>query len=351
MPQIKIKRGEQTSSSHPTLDDGELYLANDGAGEGKLYAGTSDGDTNTDKVRVKYSDNSDYAEKVGTESSHPQIGSPTKLLYVADTGVITESNANVGEEGNAHGTDPAYIHLIFMKNGTMTGASVSVGDATTPVYVDRGSIKPSDKYAGGTKVTLNGTPLDGQDATIYAPVAAPSSTGWSGAKIPLYQNGQAPVWSSGTFGSERQPLYLDGFGDLAKGREYHAPTTYGTRGQIAMSKGNNSDTEWSDCLDVPFASNRNSINDNGIYAISIRVSFATATPGDADCTVFMAVTDKNKLNWSSTAKVYLSTSLGAYAYVSAYRSTDGSLGAVITDNSTPSVSCLLLGVYKLADTH
>lgn len=352
MPQIKIKRGGQTQSSKPTLDDGELYLANDGGAEGKLYAGTSDGDTNTDKVRVKYSDNSDYAEKVGTESSHPQIGSATKPVYVTDTGTITESNANVGGEGSANEQDPSYIQPIFMKNGTMTGASETVGNETTPVYADNGWIKPTNKYAGGTKVTINGTSLGGQDATIYAPVAAPSGGLWTGPKVALYPVGNPPRWSSGSFGSERKPLYLDGYGNLTAGREYHAPTTYGTRGQIAMSKGDNLDTEWSNCLDVPFVSSPTSIDDNGIYAVSVKVTF-DGLSGDpqADCTVMLAVTAKDRLNWSSYAMVYPASSHTSFATIAVYRETSGFIGAKVLGGNTSGTYCELIGVHKLADTY
>ena len=65
-------------------------------------------------------DNSTYATKIGTSSSHPTIGSSTSPVYVNSSGTITQGST----------------------------------------------------YAGGTKVTLNGTDKGANTANIYAPTTA-----------------------------------------------------------------------------------------------------------------------------------------------------------------------------------
>lgn len=73
---------------------------------------------------------------------------------------------------------------------------ISYGNSTTPVYVNSsGMITSGSKYAGGTKVTLNGYPKGADTASFYAP----TSSGDSG-KI-LKSTGGTPDWA------EPQHLY------------------------------------------------------------------------------------------------------------------------------------------------
>lgn len=55
--------------------------------------------------------------------------------------------------------------------------SADKGSTTKPIYydVDDNELKEASTYAGGTKVTLNGTDKGGSTATIYAPTAAPTA--------------------------------------------------------------------------------------------------------------------------------------------------------------------------------
>lgn len=49
----------------------------------------------------------------------------------------------------------------------------ALGSTTKPVYISAsGTFSESDTYAGGTKITLNGTAKGGTNATIYAPTSA-----------------------------------------------------------------------------------------------------------------------------------------------------------------------------------
>lgn len=151
MPKIKIKRGSLTPSS---LDDGELYLANGGDAEGKLYAGTSEGDTNTDKVRVKYADNSTYASKIGNENSHSGIGydrdesghgSGSKGMspvYVNESGEVVPASLSHGS-----GVNP-----IYMNNGAIRGSDSDVGDIHTPMFLSGGEMTPCTDANGDSSV-------------------------------------------------------------------------------------------------------------------------------------------------------------------------------------------------------
>lgn len=145
MPQIKIKRGSY-GGTPPHLDDGELALD---TFTQRLYAGKQPDDGDTDKVRVKYADNADhadYASKIGTELSHPQIGSSVIPVYVDSTGEVKKSTGNAGSDEET-GLTP-----IVLADGVLTGATHSLGSSTKPVYVEYGKIVPSDADVGsGTR--------------------------------------------------------------------------------------------------------------------------------------------------------------------------------------------------------
>lgn len=57
--------------------------------------------------------------------------------------------------------------------------AIDVGSTTKPIYydVDDNALKEGSTYAGGTKVSLNGTDKGGDSASIYAPTSAPTSAG------------------------------------------------------------------------------------------------------------------------------------------------------------------------------
>ena len=72
-------------------------------------------------------------------------------------------------------------------------AGTAVGDTTHPVYVDAdGEATAGSQYAGGTKLTLNGTDNGADSATAYAPTAG----GTSGQYLKSNGNGNAPSWET-----------------------------------------------------------------------------------------------------------------------------------------------------------
>ena len=269
MPKIKIKRGTASELSDKTLSSGELALSTDTQ---HLYAGTSDEGTSlsdSDNVSVK------YAEKIGSsKSSHPSIGGDTnedghgssphyglKPVYVNSDGEIT---AATRDHGNS--TTPVYV-----KDGGIQRCTGNVGGDDTPVYKSDGTITPCTKYGGGTKVTLNGTPLGGQDATIYAPTDVPTG-GVAGTRILLCQLNGTPFWSTGSAGAANKPMYLYN-GRLLSGDKYaggtnvtlngtpkgaadasfYAPESIGSAGNIVWTDG--STIGWTDvpCTNTLYA--------------------------------------------------------------------------------------------------
>lgn len=213
MPTIKIKRGSQTASNNPTLQDGELYVSTGGGrGEGHLFVGTVQNDDNTDKVSVHHADgadNSTYAEKVGTESSPSTVGKVNLPVHVKN-GVVAECDpliindysvedeqssvkfyapTDYGNDGDVlvwtdfEDADPGYDkddRPMWKQPSTLSvgyatkigseGSHPAIGDQTNPVFVNgNGQVTQGSKYAGGTKVTLNGESKGSGDATFYAP--------------------------------------------------------------------------------------------------------------------------------------------------------------------------------------
>lgn len=96
-----------------------------------------------------------------------------------------------------------YVEGNFEKIGTtkadlanvvrVPAVGTAVGDTTHPVYVDAdGEATAGSQYAGGTKLTLNGTDKGADSATAYAPTAG----GTSGQYLKSNGNGNAPSWET-----------------------------------------------------------------------------------------------------------------------------------------------------------
>lgn len=72
-------------------------------------------------------------------------------------------------------------------------AGTAVGDTTHHVYVDAdGEATAGSQYAGGTKLTLNGTDKGADSATAYAPTAG----GTAGQYLKSNGSGNAPSWET-----------------------------------------------------------------------------------------------------------------------------------------------------------
>jgi len=170
------------------------------------------------------------------------------------------------------------------------------GTVDIPVYIDKKVAKACNKYAGGTKVTLNGNDKGATTASFYAPTES-STTGYilqsqqygeptwvspmaisvnsaQSAKTlavlntgsstqPVYFHDGVPVASNKTVGGNTTPIYfkngvitscsnyaggtkvtLNGNDKGATTASFYAPTSSGSNNQVLISQGENTSPTW-----------------------------------------------------------------------------------------------------------
>lgn len=125
-------------------------------------------------------------------------GTDTPLTFFAPTTAGT--SGQLLKSGGAN-TAPAWT-------------SSALGSATKHVYLnDSGVLTEGSAYAGGTKVTLNGTDKGATTAAFFAPTGA----GTAGQVLLSGGAGVAPAWSSAALGAANKPVYIDASGVLTEG--------------------------------------------------------------------------------------------------------------------------------------
>ena len=125
------------------------------------------------------------------------VGNASTPVYVGSDGVVTTCNTIPSIELNGEAdTSPSFyaptylpqnvtgnqVFCAYSVEGVMaTGwvneknlsvkklGDATLGNSTQPIYLSSGSPSKCSKYAGGTKVTLNGLDCGAKDITIYAP--------------------------------------------------------------------------------------------------------------------------------------------------------------------------------------
>jgi len=145
----------------------------------------------------------------------------------------TKSHIIVGKS-----TTTDYTHTLPNQTGllvTLNSAapSADIGSTTKPVYISSaGVVTEASTYAGGTKVTLNGTSAGGSTASFYAPTG-PGTSGYY-----LKSNGSGePSWAS---------LAYNINGAVVGSISIYAPTSSGTSGQYLKSNGSAKAPTWAD---------------------------------------------------------------------------------------------------------
>lgn len=125
-------------------------------------------------------------DKNGVNGAGMALGNVTHLIYTnlsTDTGtsVLTDLTKLTGKDL----ITPFYEEKTIKKNkgkllsvgededGLLTPYSVTLGDAYTPVYFGDGTPIDCAKYAGGTRLNINGDDYT-KEATIYVPLSAPT---------------------------------------------------------------------------------------------------------------------------------------------------------------------------------
>lgn len=103
------------------------------------------------------------------KSKTEQTRITTDLMNLSGKTLITpyyESNTVTNNQGEL---------LSVGEYGLLTPYSLTLGDNNTPIYFDAGKPTECDKYAGGTRLNVNGADYT-ETATIYAPVDAPANS-------------------------------------------------------------------------------------------------------------------------------------------------------------------------------
>lgn len=171
-----------------------------------------DTDTNTNLIFKKgtFTDvsigQSSNGIQVQYDVSLSETGSATKPIYINQNGVFVASDATVGSSvrpvymnaGTITQGDYTFPSPITTGNRVLVSTSTSgtlayasqLGSTRKPIYIDsNGVLSEGSTYAGGTKVTLNGTDRDELTASFYAPTSA-GTLGYY-----LKSNGSgAPTW-------------------------------------------------------------------------------------------------------------------------------------------------------------
>ena len=113
-----------------------------------------------------------------------------KKAETADTATSATSATYATTATKAGTADKA---TTASKAGTASKLGTStVGSATQPIYLNAGSATTCTKYAGGTKVTLNGSAKGGADASFFAPTTG----GTAGYILKSAGTASAPVWEA-----------------------------------------------------------------------------------------------------------------------------------------------------------
>lgn len=114
----------------------------------------------------------------------------TATTFYAPTSVGTDGQVLKSGGSGA----PSWVNQSSLSVGTASKlGSNTVGSTTKPIYLNAGTATECYSYAGGTKVTLNGTDKGASSITIFAPTT--SVAGDSG-KLLVSNGAAAPTWSS-----------------------------------------------------------------------------------------------------------------------------------------------------------
>lgn len=148
---------------------------------------------------VKSYVNTEVAKKANSSHTHDdRYYTETEIdskLSAVNTSIsnITSGTTVVKEAEHATSADSATTATsadTASNASTLGDTTVDVGSTTKPIYLDNGVAKAGSTYAGGTKVTFNGSDKGGSTASFYAPTGA----GTSGYVLTSAGSG-APTWT------------------------------------------------------------------------------------------------------------------------------------------------------------
>ena len=181
---LKIENGGTNSSTRR------------GAAHNLLFLGTNIVDTTANDTGNFWSTQGFGIAYTNADITKETYARPYNYMHILN---IARNEYNlINQIGFSAGSGLMVIRGGSMKDGmgdwkgvvTTTTISTATGSATIPVYVNSsGNIVACSTYAGGSKVTLNGTNKGASEASFYAPTGA----GTSGYILKSNGSG-APTW-------------------------------------------------------------------------------------------------------------------------------------------------------------
>ena len=149
------------------------------------YASTATNATNA--ATASYAQTAENATNASTANFAKKATNADTATYATNAGTATFANSAdlAAKATNADTATYAKSAGTASKLGTTT-----VGSATQPIYLNAGSATTCTTYAGGTKLTVNGSNKGGSSAAIYAP-----TTGGTSGYILKSAGTAAPVWA------------------------------------------------------------------------------------------------------------------------------------------------------------
>lgn len=180
--------------------------------ESEIDTKLSDINTNIDKVTsgetvVSKATSATYAESATNASTATYASNAAKATNAtsatnASTAAYATKAKNADTATYASSANTATSATSATNAGTATYAnsagtanklgSSTVGSATKPVYIKDGVATTCTTYAGGTKLTVNGSNKGGSSAAIFAPTTG----GTAGQVLKSAGTGSAPVWET-----------------------------------------------------------------------------------------------------------------------------------------------------------
>ena len=191
-----------------------------------------------------------YLDLTGLTTYDEQIKSYIDSVDAATSTKLTSGTIVVKEAEHADTADSATIAGSATTAETCTGnaatatvasklgsTSADTGSTTKPIYLKAGVATAGSTYAGGTKVTLNGSAKGGSTASFYAPTAA----GTAGQILTSAGSG-APTWADAATARTNLDIYSKSEVDSAlSGKSdstHNHDSKYDAKGAAATAESN-----------------------------------------------------------------------------------------------------------------
>lgn len=144
--------------------------------------------TATNAATASYAQTATSATNASTANFAKKATNADTATYATNAGTATYATKAGTADSATNASTATYATNagVSSKLGTST-----VGSGTQPIYLNAGVATTCSTYAGGTKLTVNGSNKGGSSAAIFAPTTG----GTSGYILKSAGTGSAPVWA------------------------------------------------------------------------------------------------------------------------------------------------------------